>query len=57
MVSVAGCLGYDVLDYKTSPNFTLSGVSVAGCLGYDVLESWQKKSLNLFSFSCWLFRL
>jgi hypothetical protein len=34
-VSVAGCLGYDVLDY-TLPNYSFSDVSVAGCLGYDV---------------------
>ena len=38
-VSVAGCLGYDVL--VDSPNNYSVGtlVSVAGCLGYDVLGS------------------
>ncbi|CAC9614465.1 hypothetical protein [uncultured Gammaproteobacteria bacterium] len=36
-VSVAGCLGYDVLENKgVTPKIT-SKVSVAGCLGYDVL--------------------
>ena len=38
LVSVAGCLGYDVL---ASDSIFVNGrvmVSVAGCLGYDVLE-------------------
>ena len=36
-VSVAGCLGYDVLGACTTQSFSSNGVSVAGCLGYDVL--------------------
>ena len=36
-VSVAGCLGYDVLARLFSITKTCSLVSVAGCLGYDVL--------------------
>ena len=37
VVSVAGCLGYDVL-VNNSPFFAIFNfVSVAGCLGYDVL--------------------
>ena len=35
-VSVAGCLGYDVLA-NADPFSTTWEVSVAGCLGYDVL--------------------
>ncbi len=36
-VSVAGCLGYDVLE-KNNQSIKLEyAVSVAGCLGYDVL--------------------
>ncbi|SMN17256.1 hypothetical protein CRYPA_1195 [uncultured Candidatus Thioglobus sp.] len=37
LVSVAGCLGYDVLDNTTNLGKKRSSVSVAGCLGYDVL--------------------
>ena len=37
MVSVAGCLGYDVLEYGLGCWTLLARVSVAGCLGYDVL--------------------
>ncbi|VVH63039.1 hypothetical protein BSPWISOX_2750 [uncultured Gammaproteobacteria bacterium] len=36
-VSVAGCLGYDVLGHKPSHYWAFILVSVAGCLGYDVL--------------------
>ncbi len=38
-VSVAGCLGYDVLDNNKAKRNASVEVSVAGCLGYDVLES------------------
>ena len=37
VVSVAGCLGYDVLVRKRFWKITKNIVSVAGCLGYDVL--------------------
>ncbi|SHN92152.1 hypothetical protein BCLUESOX_2356 [bacterium endosymbiont of Bathymodiolus sp. 5 South] len=37
MVSVAGCLGYDVLENPSSSLSCSHLVSVAGCLGYDVL--------------------
>ena len=37
-VSVAGCLGYDVLVIFSREIFQTRLVSVAGCLGYDVLE-------------------
>ena len=40
-VSVAGCLGYDVLAIQAFRNPYDSNVSVAGCLGYDVLV-WLK---------------
>ena len=40
-VSVAGCLGYDVLDGANDFNAGHWCVSVAGCLGYDVL-AWLK---------------
>ena len=36
-VSVAGCLGYDVLENSSSSLSCFNFVSVAGCLGYDVL--------------------
>jgi uncharacterized OsmC-like protein len=36
-VSVAGCLGYDVLAYQPCMIEETLCVSVAGCLGYDVL--------------------
>ena len=36
-VSVAGCLGYDVLAYRAAKALKNMYVSVAGCLGYDVL--------------------
>jgi hypothetical protein len=36
-VSVAGCLGYDVLANSFFNCLCLIYVSVAGCLGYDVL--------------------
>ena len=36
-VSVAGCLGYDVLETNFNAKRSVSTVSVAGCLGYDVL--------------------
>ncbi|CAC9614569.1 hypothetical protein [uncultured Gammaproteobacteria bacterium] len=57
MVSVAGCLGYDVLGFNKLLWQSLQCVSVAGCLGYDVLVS-ELLGLRLCrSFSCWLFRL
>jgi uncharacterized OsmC-like protein len=37
-VSVAGCLGYDVLEFMEITSSNSFVVSVAGCLGYDVLE-------------------
>ena len=37
LVSVAGCLGYDVLVFFAPVGIYLQVVSVAGCLGYDVL--------------------
>ncbi|VVH63012.1 hypothetical protein BSPWISOX_2256 [uncultured Gammaproteobacteria bacterium] len=37
-VSVAGCLGYDVLGLCRPLCDEESEVSVAGCLGYDVLD-------------------
>ncbi len=37
VVSVAGCLGYDVLVSFLQLFCLLCFVSVAGCLGYDVL--------------------
>ena len=57
-VSVAGCLGYDVLaSFKFMLN-TLKVVSVAGCLGYDVLvNSLSVIVFAVWGFSCWLFRL
>ncbi len=36
-VSVAGCLGYDVLARGRERSTFPFSVSVAGCLGYDVL--------------------
>ncbi|CAC9654226.1 hypothetical protein BCLUESOX_2359 [bacterium endosymbiont of Bathymodiolus sp. 5 South] len=36
-VSVAGCLGYDVLESYSHEYGHVQRVSVAGCLGYDVL--------------------
>ena len=36
-VSVAGCLGYDVLESIDGLSCRKNYVSVAGCLGYDVL--------------------
>ncbi len=36
-VSVAGCLGYDVLEPYSNETWCPYCVSVAGCLGYDVL--------------------
>ncbi|CAC9560680.1 hypothetical protein [uncultured Gammaproteobacteria bacterium] len=36
-VSVAGCLGYDVLAAAKLSSRARDSVSVAGCLGYDVL--------------------
>ena len=36
-VSVAGCLGYDVLAEGRVTGNLIKKVSVAGCLGYDVL--------------------
>ena len=57
-VSVAGCLGYDVLAIQAFRNPGDLDVSVAGCLGYDVLvASARDTSRQIKSFSCWLFRL
>ena len=56
-VSVAGCLGYDVLDITHPSCYHESTVSVAGCLGYDVLGVKEHVSMWLECFSCWLFRL
>ncbi|SMN10686.1 hypothetical protein SPBRAN_779 [uncultured Candidatus Thioglobus sp.] len=39
VVSVAGCLGYDVLAHAFNQDTDSWRVSVAGCLGYDVLGS------------------
>jgi quinol monooxygenase YgiN len=44
-VSVAGCLGYDVLVHLSISVSIDICVSVAGCLGYDVLV-WLISSLN-----------
>ncbi|VVH62018.1 hypothetical protein BSPWISOX_3011 [uncultured Gammaproteobacteria bacterium] len=41
IVSVAGCLGYDVLVLSQQVADCNGDVSVAGCLGYDVLV-WLK---------------
>ena len=38
LVSVAGCLGYDVLGLSRCLALVPILVSVAGCLGYDVLD-------------------
>ena len=43
-VSVAGCLGYDVLDGKLYYETNHDQVSVAGCLGYDVLVNFSQLS-------------
>ncbi|SHN92156.1 hypothetical protein BCLUESOX_2358 [bacterium endosymbiont of Bathymodiolus sp. 5 South] len=57
IVSVAGCLGYDVLVPSHISKPRLKGVSVAGCLGYDVLDNRIMKEFTTKGFSCWLFRL
>ena len=57
VVSVAGCLGYDVLAIQAFRNPYDSNVSVAGCLGYDVLETEMSNTAHTRGFSCWLFRL
>ena len=41
-VSVAGCLGYDVLANWVGLYIEHLLVSVAGCLGYDVLATKNK---------------
>ena len=41
-VSVAGCLGYDVLDVIHRRAIQSICVSVAGCLGYDVLGTCEQ---------------
>ena len=41
-VSVAGCLGYDVLEKRSPSLYWMITVSVAGCLGYDVLDGLAK---------------
>ncbi len=56
-VSVAGCLGYDVLESISRESGHNWGVSVAGCLGYDVLVQSLLTTYISNRFSCWLFRL
>ena len=56
-VSVAGCLGYDVLVRHPPGDAINRKVSVAGCLGYDVLVKPASQVNLLPCFSCWLFRL
>ncbi len=56
-VSVAGCLGYDVLGNGNISTRAANAVSVAGCLGYDVLAcfdshgssqgSWFRRSCRI----------
>ncbi|SMN17257.1 hypothetical protein CRYPA_1196 [uncultured Candidatus Thioglobus sp.] len=43
-VSVAGCLGYDVLEQVKIEQTKSLIVSVAGCLGYDVLVEQTSSS-------------
>ncbi len=43
LVSVAGCLGYDVLGDGNIRTRAANAVSVAGWLGYDVLDSYGKR--------------
>ena len=57
LVSVAGCLGYDVLVAPFVRHTNDRSVSVAGCLGYDVLVLSELSSNKMGCFSCWLFRL
>ena len=45
-VSVAGCLGYDVLVCHLEIFVVVIHVSVAGCLGYDVLVQGLVLSLG-----------
>jgi quinol monooxygenase YgiN len=42
-VSVAGCLGYDVLEQNSRRVGYRCRVSVAGCLGYDVLDTSYRR--------------
>jgi uncharacterized OsmC-like protein len=53
VVSVAGCLGYDVLAGMVKRVTIGLKVSVAGCLGYDVLvynlNNQQLKHCYLYS--------
>ena len=56
-VSVAGCLGYDVLATMSRRPGIAGDVSVAGCLGYDVLVNQFLEGQKYHCFSCWLFRL
>ena len=51
-VSVAGCLGYDVLVNHNHITIHSPNVSVVGCLGYDVLAT-----TSLFHFPCARFQL
>ena len=46
-VSVAGCLGYDVLVLVLTILLIRLLVSVAGCLGYDVLDENLQPSLDV----------
>jgi hypothetical protein len=45
-LTVAGCLGYDVLDAMIAQVSQVLKVSVAGCLGYDVLDYFCKTTSN-----------
>ncbi len=49
-VSVAGCLGYDVLVHGISLSSLFFLVSVAGCLGYDVLERKKRPNIKNLEF-------
>ena len=44
-VSVAGCLGYDVLVLLITLFPSMLVVSVAGCLGYDVLGRYHHQGI------------
>ena len=47
LVSVAGCLGYDVLEVCCCSCHNSCSVSVAGCLGYDVLGHFSNRIKNI----------
>jgi uncharacterized OsmC-like protein len=50
MVSVAGCLGYDVLEFMEITSSNSFVVSVAGCLGYDVLAPQKNQRYRTIHF-------